>query len=82
MLIITNLLFIYIHIHSHKHTYTPLRNIPVGFEPLAIDLNHNDNRKNREEILQGFWKNAGEYVCVCVYAVYVLYLITTTVKPH
>ncbi len=37
------------------------RNIPVGFEPLSIDLNKKSTRKNRDDILAGYWDTAERY---------------------
>lgn len=37
------------------------RNIPVGFEPLSIDLNRPRTKGNRENILEGFWAMAEKY---------------------
>ena len=37
------------------------RNIPVGFEPLSIDLNKKSTRKNRDDVLAGFWDAAERY---------------------
>jgi hypothetical protein len=37
------------------------RNIPLGFEPLSIDLNKETNLNNRRGILEGFWDFATKY---------------------
>ena len=37
-----------------------LRHVPVGFEPLAIDLNKDSTLENRTELLTGFWETAIE----------------------
>ena len=53
-------------IPGSRGLYTPgyylfalhVRHIPVGFEPLAIDLNHPKNLKNRLSLQEGYWKIA------------------------
>lgn len=37
------------------------RNIPVGFEPLSIDLNRPRTKHSRNSILEGFWTMAEKY---------------------